>query len=242
MSFGLLDTPQDIFVLSCHNYNSCLGYVFFLFPTHLLYDWFSPLSQEYWKVWKSIWKCLLPGFQWPSPYCYLESVVSYILHWEGGQNGLILCWGGGVNKRKNAAQGKNSFYARQHRTCRNDWKCLVGIWSLLVLTLNAMMPTDSLYCCQLNGIMSVWKVFENELKIIFTSGWLLLPHVNRTLSEWPRFWDCINCSFNLDWRLLLFWKRKKPFAGLNCCIYWFPISSSMISPLIVLIFLKKKSL
>lgn len=113
---------------------------------------------------------------------------------------------------------EDSFHAGSRECGAAGWlKVPEGIWSLLVFTSNAMVPTDSLYCCQLNGIMSVWKVFENEPKIIFTSGWLLLPHVNRTLSEWPSFWACINCSFNLDWGFSL----RKPFPGLNYSIYWF---------------------
>ena len=95
----------------------------------------------------------------------------------------------GLNKGKNVVKEGRFllFWSGKQRPCGEWLKVPEGIWSLLVFTSNAVVPMDSLYCCQLNGIMSVWKVFENEPKIIFTSGWLLLPHVNRTLSEWPRF-------------------------------------------------------
>lgn len=126
----------------------------------------------------------------PRSQCCLESVSFFILSWNKPphltpppKKSLNLV---GSNKRKNVVKGR-FLLCKQQRTCREWLKVPEGIWSLLVFTSNAMVPTDSLYCCQLNGIMSVWKVFENEPKIIFTSGWLLLPHVNRTLSEWPRF-------------------------------------------------------
>lgn len=56
----------------------------------------------------------------------------------------------GLNKRKNVVKGRVLLCKQQRRL-----KVPEGIWSLLVFTSNAMVPTDSLYCCQLNGIMSV---------------------------------------------------------------------------------------
>lgn len=146
-------------------------------------------------------------------------LFSLILNWRQKKKGLILC--GGIKEGMLCREGFLLCEATQNM----PWwlKVPVGIWSPLVRTLNAMMPTDSLYCCQLNGIMRAWKVFENELKIIFTSGWLLLPHVNRTLSEWPRFWDCINCSFNLDLQLLLFFEKTFCWTTLLYVLIFFSI-------------------
>lgn len=172
--FVLLDILQHFFILSTHNYSRSLGW---FFSFHLL-KVYLVLFLKSTESTKMNWKMFTARFLMTQ--VILLSWISFLscpqLKTKKWLN-LV-----GLNKRRNAVQGRFLLCRRQ------GWlKVPVGIWSPLALTANAVMPTDSLYCYQLNGIMSVWKVFENELKIIFTSGWLLLPHVNRTLSEWPRF-------------------------------------------------------
>lgn len=173
MAVFLLDILQHFFILSRHNCSS-LG-LFFSFHLLKAYLVLFLKSTESTKMNLRMFTARFLMTQ-----VILLSWISFLSRPQLKTKKFLNL--AGLNKRRNAVQGRFLLCKAQ------GWlKVPVGIWSPLALSANAMMPTDSLYCCQLNGIMSVWKVFENELKIIFTSGWLLLPHVNRTRSEWPRF-------------------------------------------------------